>query len=112
MHVRLFRAHYSPIVDLKTDPNVIPKVLMTSSLDCEVYIWDFLEKKTERKRENNNTLFSCQKVGSLVIKGVNQKCWNIKPDRKQKTKRQLEIKNQIIDKALVICQEVHKEYSD
>lgn len=82
---------------------------MTSSQDCEVFIWDFLEKKVERnKKDNNMTVNACVQVGSLVIKG-NSKVWDIQPDKKQKTKRQLEIKNQIIDRALIICKEVHKE---
>lgn len=103
VQVRLFRAHYSAIIDLRVDQFLNPKILMTSSQDCEVFIWDLFSKK-------EGALSELIQVGSLVIKG-SKNSWNITPDKEQKLLRDREIKNTILNQAIKIRNAIHKEYS-
>lgn len=74
---------------------------MTSSVDCEVFIWDLFSKK-------ENALQELKQVGSLVIKG-SKNTWSISPDKEQKLKRDREIKDTILEQAIKIRNAIHKE---
>jgi len=76
---------------------------MTSSQDCEVFIWDLFSKK-------QGAFDELIQVGSLVIKG-SKNSWTITPDKEQKLFRDREIKNTILHQAIKIRNAIHKEYS-